>query len=115
MVQIISFKNAQIPQFEVKILQEIEMLTEKDFTKVDKIKWDTQMGFLVENQRVIGIGLYDCGLLTLRWKLCGKCIYSNPYVIEYLVIDGGYSGSCILIEYSEVYFIIENCWEENEL
>lgn len=34
---------------------------------------------------------------------------SDPYVIEDLTIDGGGLGSCILIEYSTVYFRIENC------
>ena len=39
----------------------------------------------------------------------GNGTYSDPYVIEDLVIDGGSSGSCILIENSNVYFKIENC------
>ncbi len=43
-------------------------------------------------------------------EICtGNGIYSDPYVIEDLVIDGGGSGSCILIENSDVYFRIENC------
>ena len=42
--------------------------------------------------------------------LCtGYGTYSEPYVIEDLVIDGGGSGTCILIENSDVYFKIENC------
>ncbi|HUW91250.1 MAG TPA: NosD domain-containing protein [Candidatus Nanopelagicaceae bacterium] len=39
----------------------------------------------------------------------GEGTYSDPYVIEDLEIDGGGSGSCILIENSSVYFKIENC------
>jgi parallel beta-helix repeat protein len=39
----------------------------------------------------------------------GNGTYSEPYVIEDLEIDGGGSGSCILIENSDVYFKIENC------
>ena len=39
----------------------------------------------------------------------GNGTYSDPYVIEDLVIDGGGSGSCILIENSDVYFRIESC------
>jgi len=39
----------------------------------------------------------------------GNGTYSEPYIIEDLVIDGGSSGSCILIEDSNVYFNIENC------
>jgi len=38
----------------------------------------------------------------------GNGTYSEPYVIEDLVIDAGGSGSGILIENSEVYFKIEN-------
>jgi len=39
----------------------------------------------------------------------GNGTYSEPYVIEDLVIDGGGVGSCILIENTDVYFRIENC------
>jgi parallel beta-helix repeat protein len=39
----------------------------------------------------------------------GEGTYSDPYLIEDLVIDGGGSGSCILIGNSTVYFRIENC------
>ena len=46
-------------------------------------------------------------------KTAGICTgdgtYSEPYVIEDFVIDGGGSESCILIENSNVYFRIENC------
>ncbi|MFX1572288.1 MAG: hypothetical protein ACFFB0_06030 [Promethearchaeota archaeon] len=38
---------------------------------------------------------------------------SSPYVIENLEIDGGASGSCILIENSDEYFKIENCYFNN--
>jgi len=63
--QIISFRSAQIPQFEADILQEIEKLTNKQFTKVNKVEWNTKMGFSSENQRVNGISLYQCGISTL--------------------------------------------------
>ncbi|HEC37011.1 hypothetical protein LCGC14_1428130 [marine sediment metagenome] len=40
----------------------------------------------------------------------GNGTYSEPYIIEDLVIDAGGSGSGILIEFSfDVYFKIENC------
>ena len=39
----------------------------------------------------------------------GNGIYSDPYIIEDLIIDGGGSGYCIKIEYSNVYFKVENC------
>jgi parallel beta-helix repeat protein len=47
------------------------------------------------------------------FRNAGNCTgsgnYTHPYVIEDLVIDGSGSGSCILIENSDVYFRIENC------
>ncbi|MHA2050758.1 MAG: right-handed parallel beta-helix repeat-containing protein [Promethearchaeota archaeon] len=47
------------------------------------------------------------------FRNAGNCTgsgnYTHPYVIEDLIIDGGDSGSCILIENSNVYFKIENC------
>jgi len=39
----------------------------------------------------------------------GNGTYSEPYVIEDLIIDGSGSGSCIGIENSNVFFKIENC------
>ncbi len=39
----------------------------------------------------------------------GNGTYSNPYVIEDLIIDGGGLENCIWIENSSVYFRIENC------
>jgi len=46
-------------------------------------------------------------------KAAGICTgigtYSEPYVIKNLIIDGGNSGICILIENSVLYFKIENC------
>ena len=46
---------------------------------------------------------WDAGICT------GNGTYSDPYVIEDLVINGTGSGSCIWIENSDVYFKIENC------
>jgi parallel beta-helix repeat protein len=47
------------------------------------------------------------------FKNAGKCTgsgtYSDPYVIEDLIIDSGGSGTCIFIEDSDVYFTIQNC------
>ncbi|MFX0037564.1 MAG: NosD domain-containing protein [Candidatus Hermodarchaeota archaeon] len=49
----------------------------------------------------------------LNFKNAGRCTgngsSSDPYVIEDLVINASGSGSCIIIEYSDVYFRIENC------
>ena len=49
----------------------------------------------------------------INFKNAGNCTgqgtYSNPYIIEDLVIDGGDSGNSIWIENSDVYFMIVNC------
>ncbi|MEJ2251065.1 MAG: NosD domain-containing protein [Candidatus Lokiarchaeota archaeon] len=49
----------------------------------------------------------------VEFRNAGNCTgsgnFSNPYIIEDLVIDGKNSGSCIWIENSNVYFKIENC------
>jgi len=49
----------------------------------------------------------------VAFKSAGNCTgtgtYSEPYVIEDLVIDANNTGNCILIENSDVYFKIENC------
>jgi len=42
-------------------------------------------------------------------KCTGQGTFSDPYVIEDLVIDAGGKGSAISIENSDVYFRIENC------
>ena len=39
--------------------------------------------------------------------------YSDPYIIEDLVIDGGGSGNCIWIQNSQLYFKIINCTISN--
>jgi len=56
------------------------------------------------------IHIYDNWTAT---KAAGKCTgngtYSDPYVIEDLVIDGGGSGIGIYIQFSIEYFTVENC------
>jgi len=49
----------------------------------------------------------DVGICT------GNGTYSEPYIIEDFIIDGGGSGSCIKIENSDVYFRIESCTLNN--
>ena len=50
-------------------------------------------------------------------KSAGICTgsgnYSDPYVIEDLIIDGKNSSNCILIENSNEFFRIENCYVYN--
>ena len=63
--KIISFRNSQIIQYEANVLQELENQLNKKFTLVDKVDWNTEMGFSVENNQVIGIGFYNCEVSTL--------------------------------------------------
>ena len=53
----------------------------------------------------------NSGWVTFRsaGNCTGNGTYSEPYVIEDLVIDGEGSGNCIEIENSDVFFKIENC------
>ncbi len=39
----------------------------------------------------------------------GNGTWINPYIIENVTIDGGFSVNCITIQNSSVYFIIRNC------
>ena len=52
-------------------------------------------------------------------KIAGICTgngtYSNPYVIEDLIIDGEGSGTCIQIFDTTDYFRIENCTVSNSI
>ena len=43
----------------------------------------------------------------------GNGTFSQPYLIENLVIDGGSTGSCIWIENTDAYFEIKNCTLRN--
>jgi len=42
-------------------------------------------------------------------KCTGNGTYSDPYILEDFIIDGGGLRDCILIENSDIYFRIENC------
>ena len=67
--KITSFRGAQITRLEADALRELEKLatwlTNRQFTKVNEVGLRTKMGFSTENQRVIGIGLWECGISTL--------------------------------------------------
>ena len=67
-----------------------------------------------ENLKISGVsGIIHIDNNWTATKSAGICTgngtYSEPYVIEGLVIPGEYSRSCILIQNSDVYFRIENC------
>ncbi|MBN1802100.1 MAG: TIR domain-containing protein [Candidatus Lokiarchaeota archaeon] len=63
--EIVPFWGAEIFQFEVDVLQELERMTGMQFSPVDKITWETEMGFSVENNRVTKLGLREAGLTVL--------------------------------------------------
>lgn len=54
-------------------------------------------------------GNFGWAFLKTTGKCTGSGISSDPYIIKDLVIDGGGSGNCILIDDSDVYFKIQNC------
>ena len=68
---IISFRDVSILDYEAQLLLELESYINleyhitKKFELVNSIKHNTQLGFTVENNRVTGIGLYNCGITTL--------------------------------------------------
>ncbi|MHA1380769.1 MAG: NosD domain-containing protein [Candidatus Helarchaeota archaeon] len=45
---------------------------------------------------------------TYNW-CTGSGIYSDPYIIQDIIVDGGGTSSCIVIKNSDNYFRIENC------
>lgn len=68
---IIPFRGAKILYYEEEVLLELEnhinliYNTTKEFKLVNKIEHNTQMGFTVDNYRITGVGLYNCGITTL--------------------------------------------------
>jgi len=66
-----TFRNSQVLYYQAEILKKIENYIksetnkEVEFTLVDKIEHDTQMGFTIQDNQITGIGLYNCGLSTL--------------------------------------------------
>jgi len=53
---------------------------------------------------------YNWSLTADTYDWCsGSGTWSNPYIIENVTIDAEYSGSCIEIRWSDVYFIVRNC------
>jgi len=67
--EIIKTRSALIPRFEADILKEIEKELNREFNLVEKIEWNTQMGFSTNDNRIIGIGLYRCNISELPMSL----------------------------------------------
>ena len=63
--EVVSFRGAKLIKYEVDVLKELESLTGKEFSEFKEIKYDTKMGFVAENNRVSGLGLYECDISTL--------------------------------------------------
>ncbi len=60
----VNFRGVTIPLEEVLILRECEKAINKKLPVVKNVYWNT-VGFQVDNERVTGLGLYDCGLHSL--------------------------------------------------
>ena len=78
--KIAPFRDAHIAQYEAEVLQEIEQLTNMQFTKVNLIERETQMGFTIEKKRVTGINLYNCGVSMLPESLTQLKSLQNLYL-----------------------------------
>lgn len=67
----------------------------------------------VKNSKISGKIYISGNSGWINAKAAGTCTgsgtFNDPYIIEDLVINGGGSGSCISISYSNIYFRIENC------
>lgn len=58
----------------------------------------------------LNIGINDWATINATYAWCnGSGTFSNPFIIENVTIDAGGTGNGILIENSNVYFIIQNC------
>ncbi|MFX1569614.1 MAG: nitrous oxide reductase family maturation protein NosD [Promethearchaeota archaeon] len=69
-------------------------------------------GFWVLNPFIIddnGFGNYTWAEAALEPWCDGSGTWNDPYIIENITIDAGFSGDCIGIENSNVFFIIRNC------
>lgn len=73
-----------------------------DFSKKDIRSSKNSVPFLIDGNQG-WVDFRNAGNCT------GEGTYSEPYIIEDLVINGGGNGRLIEIRYSTVYFIIENC------
>ncbi len=62
---LISFRGGKISRDEVEFLMDLEEHLNRRFSLVEQISSGTKMGFKIENNKVIGIGLYDCELSSL--------------------------------------------------
>ena len=65
----VPFGSTQIRKSEAKILQEIEKELKIQFIKVDNIEFNTSIGFMVENDRIKGLSLYNCEIPTIPESL----------------------------------------------
>ncbi len=85
------------------------------FTAVNKESdFSNVINFNDENLKISKVSgkihIYNNWTDAVTAGICtGSGTYSDPYVIEDLVIDGGGSGTGIWIQFSSVYFKVENC------
>ncbi len=53
-----------VPEYKIDVINEIEANLDNKFNWVEEIKWNADIEFIIERNRVTGIGLYSCGLST---------------------------------------------------
>jgi parallel beta-helix repeat protein len=71
--------------------------------------WDDGINFLYIDASATGVGAHNWTWAVSQPWCTGSGTSGDPYVIEDLIINAYEYNSCILIEYSSVYFRIENC------
>jgi len=69
--------------------------------------------FIVDDDISNGAGDYTWAEAVLEPWCTGSGSLSDPYIIQNIIIDGDGVGSCITIQDSDAYFIIQDCTTYN--
>ncbi len=80
--QVVSFRGTRLPQFEVDFLQEIESIAHKEFVLKAEFNWSQQMGLKVENERIVKIGINNCGVRPIPESIGKLTELGTAYIGE---------------------------------
>ena len=86
---------------------DIDIETKIDYITVEEELVNGTLSSLIIDDS--GGGDYTWAEAVIENWCSGSGILSDPYILEYLNINSQNSGSCILIEHSDKYFIIAYC------
>ena len=94
-------------QFWANLIAENIEITENDKSKLKSAKYWPNLNRIHIDDNIPAI---DWATTAANNDWCnGSGTWSNPYIIKNVIIDGQEGESCILINNSNVFFIIENC------